>query len=271
MSSDTHTIETPAFDTFGNDELAAMEAITGPPADQLLRLSGLLDAVAAQPDAELAVLENAAGAGILAAKLKAQLPEGANVKVVAGDVERTMVDLATKRFEAAGLVNVRAQVIDGMAIPFADESFDNSFIHFGIQLYPDPAKGLSESLRILHPGGTLALTTWHTPGFLPLLQLADPSFPTPSPMRHPLALRSSSAAYLVAAGCAPDSVRVEDVCVRVPFDGVEAFFELMRRGMKGLVADEERNGRLRRVIEGKYGEGPFVLEWEGLALVGRKA
>lgn len=114
MSSDTHTIETPAFDTFGNDELAAMEAITGPPADQLLRLSGLLDAVAAQPDAELAVLENAAGAGILAAKLKAQLPEGANVKVVAGDVERTMVDLATKRFEAAGLVNVRAQVIDGM-------------------------------------------------------------------------------------------------------------------------------------------------------------
>ncbi|GAA5851444.1 hypothetical protein JCM9279_001069 [Rhodotorula babjevae] len=274
MSTDSSMLKTPAFDTFGNDELAAMEGITGPPADQLLRLSGILNAAAAaQPGAELAILENAAGAGILSAKLKAQLLEGvkAKVKVVAGDIERTMVDLAAKRFEAAGLDDVRAQVIDGMAIPFSDESFDYSFIHFGIQLYPDPARGLSESLRILRRGGTLALTTWHTPGFLPLLQLADPSFAVPPPMRHPLALRPSAAAVLVDAGCAPDSVRLEDVCVRVPFDGVEAFFELMRKGMRGLVADEERNARIRRAIEEMHGDTPFVLEWLGLAMVGRKA
>ncbi|GAA5943122.1 hypothetical protein JCM3775_000653 [Rhodotorula graminis] len=271
MSTHDDTIKTPAFDTFGNDELAAMEGITGPPADQLVRLCGILDAVAAEPGTELAVLENAAGAGILTLKLKAQLPGDAKVKVVAGDVERTMIDLATLRFKTAGLDGVRAQVIDGTAIPFADDSFDYSFIHFGIQLYPDPAKGLSESLRILRRGGTLALTTWHTPGFLPLLQQADPSFPTPPPMRHPLALRSTAASVLVDAGCAPDSVAIEDVCVRVPFEGVDAFFELMRKGMKGLVTDEERNGRMRRVIEETYGDGPFALEWLGLAIVGRKA
>ena len=339
MSTDSSMLKTPAFDTFGNDELAAMEGITGPPADHLIRLSGILDTAAAaqQPSTELAVLENAAGAGILSAKLKAQLPEGAKVKVVAGDVERTMVDLATKRFEAAGLGDVRAQVIDGMvrlvslsllclyssplpltrdspprsaalerpsrsatsrsttrsstlassciltrpraslvrpAAPCAAPSLtrtDLVLLLAPLPLSPFPLSPPAESLRILRPGGTLALTTWHTPGFLPLLQRADPSFPIPPPMQHPLALRGSAASILIDAGCAPGSVRTEDVRVRVPFDGAEAFFELMRKGMKGLIADEERNVRIRGAIEEMYGEGPFVLEWEGLAVVGRKA
>ncbi|GAA6052721.1 hypothetical protein JCM3770_007192 [Rhodotorula araucariae] len=260
-----------AFNTYGNAELEVMEAITGPPADQLLRLSGILEAAAQSPDSGLAVVENAAGGAVLTAKLKSQLPEDAKVRVVAGDVEKTMVDLARNRFDAAGWKDVDAQVIDGQNLPFDDESFDFSFIHFGIQLYRDPAKGLSESVRVLRRGGTLGLTTWHTPGFLPLLQAASPTFPTPPAMLHPLASASTAGAVLAEAGCDPASIRIEAVRVPVPFADADAFFDVMRKGMRGLVQDEERNARMRQVIQESYGDKPFVLNWDGLALVGRKA
>ncbi|BGP38500.1 hypothetical protein JCM10450v2_002448 [Rhodotorula kratochvilovae] len=269
-SHDNSTVAPPAFNTYGNAEIEMMEGFTGPPADQLLRLSGILDA-AAQPGANLAVLENAAGGAVLTAKLKTQLPEGVKIKVVAGDVEKTMVDLANKRFQAAGWKDVEAQVIDGQSIPFPDESFDFSFIHFGIQLYPDPAKGLSESLRVLRRGGLLGLTTWHTPGFLPLLQAAQPSFPTPPAMLHPLAQPTTAGSALAQAGCDPSSVRVEAVRVPIPFESADAFFETMRRGMPAIVGDEGRNAKMREVIKERYGEGPFVLNWDGLAIVGTKA
>ncbi|GJN87293.1 hypothetical protein Rhopal_000241-T1 [Rhodotorula paludigena] len=258
----------PQFAEFKREEAEVMETITGKPCLQILKLAGVLEAVKTKP---VKVIENAGGAGILTVVLKENVPASADVEVVVGDVEEAMVLIAQDRIRSHGWDKVEAKVIDGMNIPYPDESFDFSFIHFGIQLYPDQPKGLSESLRVLRRGGTLGLTTWHSPGFIPLLRRADPSFPDITARMGPLTFPADVPAVLVDAGCAESSVRLEPIAVDVRFDNVDAFFAMMTKGVKGLFSNEERNAKMRELLEAEHGSGPFSLVWEGTAIAAEKA
>lgn len=61
---------------------------------------------------------------------------------------------------AHALPNVRTQVMDGQALDLADASFDAAFSLFGIMLFPDYSKGLSEMARVLRPGGLGCMGSW---------------------------------------------------------------------------------------------------------------
>ena len=49
---------------------------------------------------------------------------------------------------------------DATELPFADDSFDAVVCGYGIMHVPDPEKALQEMLRVLRPGGRVALTVW---------------------------------------------------------------------------------------------------------------
>jgi ubiquinone/menaquinone biosynthesis C-methylase UbiE len=98
------------------------------------------------------VLDIASGTGLAAkAALAAVGPTG---HVTAADISPAMVTKARQRLD--GLPNVSFAIEDGQQLSFDDASFDAVVCNMGLMYFPDPARGLAESCRVLRPGGRLA-------------------------------------------------------------------------------------------------------------------
>jgi SAM-dependent methyltransferase len=82
--------------------------------------------------------------------------------------------LAVARSEAAtrGVANLRFEQGDAYELPFADDTFDVVFAHQVLQHLREPAAALREMLRVVKPGGLVAVrdVDWGTVAYWP----ADP-------------------------------------------------------------------------------------------------
>jgi SAM-dependent methyltransferase len=116
----------------------------------------MVEAIAPQPGQT--VLELAAGpgdTGLLAGELVR--PGGT---LVSSDFAEPMLDVARERAAALGLDNVTFRVIDAESIDLPAASVDAVLCRWGYMLMADPAAALSETRRVLRPGGRLALSAW---------------------------------------------------------------------------------------------------------------
>ena len=102
-----------------------------------------------------AVLEIAAGTGVVTRHLAAQLP--ANVSIVSTDLNQAMLDHAMSVGTSRAVTWRQA---DAMKLPFADGSFDAVVCQFGAMFFPDKAAAFSETHRVLRPGGTFLFNVW---------------------------------------------------------------------------------------------------------------
>ncbi len=93
------------------------------------------------------VLDIATGTG--AAALAAS-DTGATVTGL--DINSGMLTVARRKSDAVTWVEG-----DAANLPFAEESFDAALCQFGFMFFPDRARVLSEMLRVLKPGGALAI------------------------------------------------------------------------------------------------------------------
>ncbi len=103
-----------------------------------------------------AVLEVAAGTGVLTRHLRSSLPAGASV--MATDLSPDMLSVAEAKLAGSRAVSFR--VVDGTDLPFADDSFDAVFCQFGVMFFSDRLQGYAEAARVLRPGGTFAFNVW---------------------------------------------------------------------------------------------------------------
>jgi SAM-dependent methyltransferase len=134
----------------------------------------LVEAISPQPGQT--VLELAAGlgeTGMLAAELVA--PAG---KVIVSDQTEGMLDGARERAGELGLSNVEFKVLNAEWIDLPLASVDAVLCRWGYMLMADPGAALSETRRVLRPGGRVALAVWdaleHNPwAGLPTLALAN--------------------------------------------------------------------------------------------------
>lgn len=136
--------------------------------------------------AESRVLDVATGTGALAL---AAAKTGA--KVLATDFSKAMVACVA----SAGLPNVEARVMDGQALDLPDASFDAVFSIFGVILFADWRKGLSEMRRVTRPGGYGVVATWREQGaatFLLLGNIRRKLFPEFASMNMPEAVQALS-------------------------------------------------------------------------------
>jgi demethylmenaquinone methyltransferase / 2-methoxy-6-polyprenyl-1,4-benzoquinol methylase len=116
---------------------------------------------AVDPRAGDVVVDVAAGTGALSHELAV-----AGATVVALDFSWNM--LATGRQRATGRATRPLWCNgDGNRLPFADASVDAVTIAFGLRNLPDPTGGLAEFLRIVRPGGRLAVLEFSQPVWAP--------------------------------------------------------------------------------------------------------
>lgn len=102
-------------------------------------------------------LDVAAGSGSLsipAARLGA--------RVMATDQSPIMLELLQARARQEGL-SIETRVMDGHALELQDNSFDVAGSQFGVVLFPDMPKGISEMVRVVKPGGRVLMNVYGDP------------------------------------------------------------------------------------------------------------
>lgn len=112
-------------------------------------------------DAGTHLLDVAAGTG--AATVEAA-QRGATVR--ATDFAPGMIDELRRVVDAATPPGaVTAEVMDGQALTLEDDSVDAAISMFGWMFFPDTDAGLRELLRVVRPGGRIALGIWNLASF----------------------------------------------------------------------------------------------------------
>jgi O-methyltransferase/aklanonic acid methyltransferase len=104
------------------------------------------------------VLDLATGRGaVLFAAAERVGPEG---RVVGVDLSDGMVRETRAVVRQRGLAHVEVLQMDAGRLEFPDASFDAVLCGFGLAFFPRLERTLAEVLRVLRPGGRLAVSTW---------------------------------------------------------------------------------------------------------------
>lgn len=99
------------------------------------------------------VLDVACGTGVLTREAASRA--GSSGAVTGLDLSPEMLAVAARLSPA-----LRWQQGSAEALPFPDQSFDAVVSQFGLMFFPDPVAGLREMMRVLVPGGRLAVAVW---------------------------------------------------------------------------------------------------------------
>jgi ubiquinone/menaquinone biosynthesis C-methylase UbiE len=105
-----------------------------------------------KPDA---VLETAAGTGVLTRAIASALPAA---RMTVTDLNQPMLDQAKRRQPADS--RIAWKQADALALPFEDRSFDAVACQFGVMFFPDKVQGYKEARRVLKPGGHFFFNVW---------------------------------------------------------------------------------------------------------------
>ena len=73
------------------------------------------------------------------------------------DLSEGMLDVARRNAEARGIGNVHFTRMDAENLDYPEDMFDVVISNMSLQFFPDKLKALKEMLRVLKPGGRLAI------------------------------------------------------------------------------------------------------------------
>ena len=102
-----------------------------------------------------AVLETAAGTGVVARALAPKLSPGASYIVT--DLNQPMLDYAASRAPDS---RIKWRQADALALPFENAAFDLVCCQFGAMFFPDRSSAYREAKRVLKPGGHFLFSVW---------------------------------------------------------------------------------------------------------------
>lgn len=241
----------------------AAETATGVPARAMLEQCGLLPV----PPANAVILDNACGAGIVTARLFESVGSSRHdLAVVCGDLDEVMVAMSEQRSRANGW-NTRVKRLDAQDMDYGAEEFTHVLMNFGPQLMSDPMLALRETHRILRKGGYAGFTCWTSPGWVPSVVEAFPSF-TPPPLlsgtwKDPETIKAN----LSSLGFAEITISTLDFKTRE--ENLDAYLELMEILLAKLLVGE--NAKVyENHMRAKYARGETEMSWQALIVSARK-
>ena len=174
------------------------------------------------------VLELASGFGDTSAAAAALV--GPSGQVICTDFSPVMVDIARRRGEELGLENVDYRVMDAERIELEDGSVDGVLCRCGYMLMPDPAAALSETRRVLRPGGRVALAVWREAernpwiSIVSRLLLARGHVPAPEPGAPGMfTMARDERIHELVEGAGLTLVRLDDVPVTFAYESLDEY------------------------------------------------
>lgn len=189
------------------------------------------------------MLDVAAGSGALSIPAARR-----GVQVVATDIASGLIERLRQRAQREGLDNLEGRVMDGQCLDFADGAFDVCASQFGVNLFPDLARGVRELVRVTRPGGTVLIAAFGDPrklefigSFMSAMQATVPAFTPPDLSgAPPTRLSDPDQLRQVLTDARLGDVNVETVTWRMPLRSGSHLWDLIMSSnpMGGaLVAD----------------------------------
>jgi SAM-dependent methyltransferase len=188
------------------------------------------------------VLDVACGTGVLTRMVAARVAPGGSVTGL--DLDPGMLAVAARLSPAVAWRQGTAE-----SLPFRDGAFDAVVSQFGLMFFPDQPAALREMMRVLTPGGRLAVAVWaslaDTPAYAAEVELVErmAGVPAAQALRSPFVLgdRARLESLCAAAGIADVRVAFHEGTARFP--SVRAMVEADLRGwlpFMGIVLDDAR-------------------------------
>ena len=151
------------------------EYVTGLFAKDLMQQSGLAS-VQPSPMDPLVILDSCCGTAVVSHVLIDTLSPQAqqHLQLTCGDVSESMLAATTQRAQIETWSKhgalVTAKKVDAQDTKLPAGEFTHVITNFGIMALPKPHEAISEGFRILKDGGIMAMTTWQTLGWVPIVQ-----------------------------------------------------------------------------------------------------
>ncbi len=229
------------------------------------------------------ILDVAAGPGEPGLSLSKLLPRGS---ISAIDLSEKMVLIANEHARQLGISNYQSQAADASDMPFGNNHFDHVICRYGIMFFPDVKAGLTEMIRVLKPGGKLAVFAWAAPELNPFLSLMGktimekinlPPAPTDAPGVFRFAKPGLAKQLLIDVGLR--NVNEMNIKGQMIYESPEQFWELscdvagplmeaLKKAPQPVIDDVRKTvfDKTKNFME----DGKLKLKWESILITGIK-
>ncbi|KGQ06508.1 Ubiquinone/menaquinone biosynthesis methyltransfera se ubiE [Beauveria bassiana D1-5] len=246
--------------------------------------------------APVTLLDNAAGAGVMAQEVNKVLPRTTLQagSILATDMAEGLVGIMQERIKTEGWINTEARVADAQDTKLPDNTYSHVSILLGLHIIPDPDAAVKEAIRVLQPGGIFGATTIPPHNQNNKFWFADVEtafaampFDAPYPSPMPTQMHASGAWYDAAwVATHLQALGLRDVRVAVQRDAyyikdadefLDMFGMMLGFVMKMFWSEAQRAAHpveevrelLREHLVEKYGGKGWEVKWDVLYMTGR--
>ncbi len=175
------------------------------------------------------VLDVACGTGVLTRAVRDRVGPGGSV--IGLDINEGMLAVATRKTPDIEWRQGRAE-----ELPFETDSFDRVVSQFGMMFFTDRQAAVQEMIRVLRPGGRLAVAVWdkieHSPGFEALANVLGAVLgdQAASAMHGPFVLGDVDELRSIFADAGIHDAEIRTHTGQVRFDSIDSWVYTETRG-----------------------------------------